>query len=100
MQPTLKAFACGIGTVAISAVGLVAGFPAVATASETMSAPQQNELLRKYCVVCHNDEQMKGHLSLEHFDAANPDRTVAAMMLSKVRDGGAISAAGTPLPDS
>jgi hypothetical protein len=71
----------------------------VAAAGDTMPVAQQNTLVQKHCAVCHNDAHLNGGLSLEHFDAARPDPTVAAMMLSKVRDAGAMGAASIPLPD-
>ena len=41
---------------------------------------------------------MNGGLSLEHFDAAHADPGEAAMMVGKLK-GGAMGAAGIPLPD-
>ena len=52
--------------------------------AEQMPVAQQNALVQKYCGVCHDDAKMTGGLSLEHFDAAHPDPTVAAMMVSKL----------------
>ncbi|MDE3196433.1 MAG: hypothetical protein KGN84_08820 [Acidobacteriota bacterium] len=67
-----------------------------------MAAPmppsQQNELVAKYCGVCHSDAHPNGGISLEHFDAARPDAGMTAMMLSKFR-GNAFGASGQPLPD-
>jgi len=59
---------------------------------------QQNALVQKYCAICHTDASMNGGLSLEHFDAAHADPGMAAMMASKLT-GGALGAAGLPLPD-
>ena len=90
-----------IGTVAALAAGLMAGSPAVPraiAASTSMPAAQQNALVQKYCAVCHTDAHPNGGLSLEHFDAAHADPGLAAMMASKLK-GGALGAAGTPLPD-
>ncbi len=64
-----------------------------------MPAAQQNAIVQKYCAVCHNDAHVNGGLTLQHFDAAHPDPTLVRMVLSKAKDGGAISAAGLPLPD-
>ena len=65
--------------------------PALACA--TMPASRQNELVRTYCTVCHTDAARNGGLSLEHFDAANPDPGVAAMLASKLK-GKAMGASG------
>ena len=64
----------------------------------SLSASQQNELVAKYCGVCHSDARPNGGISLEHFDAARPDAGMVAMMLSKFQNG-AFGASGTPLPD-
>jgi len=63
-----------------------------------MPVAQQNALVQKYCAVCHTDASMNGGLSLEHFDAAHLDPSLAAMLVSKLR-GKAMGAAGLPLPD-
>ena len=47
-------------------------------------AAQQNSVVRKYCASCHSDALMYGGLSLEHFDAAHPEPSVAAMLVSKL----------------
>jgi hypothetical protein len=48
---------------------------------------RQNELVKTYCAACHDDAKMIGGLSLEHFDAAQADPTIAAMLLSKMTNG-------------
>lgn len=58
-----------------------------AASDEPMPAAQQNAVLQKYCGVCHSDALMYGGLSVEHFDAARPDPTVAAMLVSKLTSG-------------
>jgi hypothetical protein len=63
-----------------------------------MPAPEQTALVKKYCAVCHTDAAKNGGLSLEHYDAAKRDPTLAAMMLSKL-DNGAMGAAGNGTPD-
>jgi len=69
-----------------------------ALANAAMPVAQQNALVQKYCAVCHTDAVRNGGLSLEHFDAAQAAPSLAAMMVSKLK-GGALGAAGTPLPD-
>ncbi|HTA44521.1 MAG TPA: hypothetical protein VK789_18870 [Bryobacteraceae bacterium] len=68
-------------------------------AADLMPAAQQTALVQKYCAVCHTDAHVNGGLTLEHFDAAHADPGLMAMLFSKVKDGGAISAAGLPRPD-
>ena len=63
-----------------------------------MPIAQQNELVARYCAACHTDAARNGGLSLQHFDAARVDPSLAAMLLSKMR-GGAFGAAGLPIPD-
>ena len=70
----------------------------LALASSAMPIAQQNALVGKYCAVCHTDAIPNGGLSLQHFDAARPDPGLMAMIVSKLK-GGALGAAGQPLPD-
>lgn len=81
---------------AFVAAGIVSSGSAVA--DDVMPAKQQNALVEKYCAVCHTDAGRSGGLSLEHFDAADPDPGVAAMMLNKLKTG-AIGAAGLKRPE-
>jgi len=76
---------------------IAASLVAVAAAAE-MSPAQQNSLVRTYCAVCHTDAAKNGGLSLQHYDAAEPDPALAAMLLSKLRNG-AMGAAGLGIPD-
>ena len=74
---------------------------AVATSvlqAEPMPPAQQTALVHKYCAVCHTDAAKNGGLSLEHYDAAKADPPLAAMLLSKLRNG-AMGAAGLGVPD-
>src|ERR1700722_20267035 len=80
-------------------VAVMAGrFTDSAPAAEIMPPAQQNALVRKYCAVCHTDAAKNGGLSLEHYDAAQADPALAAMLLSKLRNG-AMGAAGLGIPD-
>lgn len=110
----------------IRIIALAVACLAVPAASglEPMSVAQQNELVHKYCAVCHTDAYPRGGLSLEHYDAAVAAPSLAAMMLSKLTNGvslktvqsastdpeadgivsskmkrGAMGAAGLPIPD-
>jgi hypothetical protein len=67
-------------------------------AAEIMPAARQNALVQKYCAVCHTDAAKNGGLSLQHYDAAQADPALAAMLLSKLRNG-AMGAAGLGIPD-
>jgi hypothetical protein len=70
-----------------------------AAASDMMPAAQQNELVAKFCASCHDDAKMIGGLTLQRFDAAHVDPSLAAMLASKLKDG-ALGASGLrPLPD-
>jgi len=82
---------------AIAASVILGAFARVALA-EDLSPSQQNALVRKYCAVCHTDAANNGGLSLEHYDAARADAPLAAMLLSKLRNG-AMGAAGLGVPD-
>ncbi len=63
-----------------------------------MPAAKQNALVQQYCTVCHTDAAMNGGLSLQHYDAATRDPTLAAMIVSKL-NAGAMGAAGNGVPD-
>ncbi len=68
------------------------------SAAEPLSLSQQTALVHKYCAVCHTDSSRNGGLSLEHYDAARSDPALAAMLLSKLRNG-AMGAAGMGIPE-
>jgi len=100
MEATASHNACrAIGVVAAFAAGLVGSWTVLLAApGSEMSVAQQNALVRKYCAVCHSDATRNGGLTLEHFDAMHVDPSLAAMLVSKLKNG-AISAAGVPAPD-
>ena len=78
-------------------IGIV-GLAFAVSAQAGLSVAEQNEITRTRCAVCHTDAKPLGGLSLEHFDAANPDPALARMMLVKIKDDGAITASGAPRP--
>jgi len=69
-----------------------------ALSADLMSRGQQNGLVQKYCAVCHTDAVRNGGLSLEHYDAADANPALAAMLLSKLKVG-AMGAAGLGNPE-
>src|SRR5438552_4720599 len=81
-----------------SVASMLAGGFATAVAADDLSPAQQNALVQKYCAVCHTDAANNGGLSLAHYDAARADPALAAMLLSKLRNG-AMGAAGLGIPD-
>jgi hypothetical protein len=54
------------------------------TADTTASA-----VIEEYCVRCHNDERLRGNMSLQHFDAAVPEQNpeLAEKVIRKLRAG-------------
>ncbi len=89
----------GIGNgVGISSCVVVLIMTVPALRAEMMPAAQQTALVQKYCAVCHTDAARNGGLSLEHYDAAEANPQLAAMLLSKLRNG-AMGAAGLRVPD-
>lgn len=79
---------------------LTLGFLVVYTpVRAAMPAAEQNVLVMKYCAVCHTDAAKNGGLSLQHYDAASHDPSLAIMILSKLKSG-AMGAAGNGVPDS
>jgi hypothetical protein len=59
----------------------------VGQAAESMDSAKETAVVQKYCGSCHSDALMYGGLSVQHFDAAQPDPTLAAMLLSKITNG-------------
>jgi hypothetical protein len=70
----------------------------LAQATDAMPVARRNELVQRYCAVCHTDAARNGGLSLRHFDAALVDPGLAAMLPGKV-SANALGAAGLPVPD-
>ena len=71
----------------IFAIGMGLSSTAPGQAAELLSAARETAVVQKYCGSCHSDALMYGGLSVQHFDAAHPDPTVAAMLLSKLTRG-------------
>ncbi len=82
----------------VTGLAVCAAAAPAASASNAMPVAQQNELVGKYCAVCHTDATPNGGLSLQHFDAARPDPGLMAMIVSKLKSK-ALGASGQPLPD-
>jgi hypothetical protein len=59
----------------------------IGEAAELMGTAQETAVVQKYCGSCHSDALMYGGLSVQHFDAAQPDPTLTAMLLSKITNG-------------
>ena len=99
MNDRMRLYACASVAVGFLTGGVIAS-PAMdpPTAAVVLPVAQQNDLVRRYCTVCHTDASMNGGLSLEHFDAARPDPGDAAMVVSKMKSN-AFGAAGIPPPD-
>ncbi len=56
---------------------------------ETPTSIDENEVIGEYCVRCHSDRRMRGNLSLEEFDADQPELMgdVAEKIVVKLRAG-------------
>ena len=63
--------------------------PAVARLAQAPPATDPNQVVRRTCTTCHNDQSLRGNLSLEHFDvtAAFDDASVAERLVRKLRAG-------------
>ncbi len=100
----MKTIAAGAGIVAIwlaagsqpAAIGATSWPDATATAVASWAAgpsptpPEElNPVIGQYCVRCHNDQTLRGNLSLETFDAAaaHERAAVAEKMIVKLRAG-------------
>ena len=58
-----------------------------------------DDIVQQYCVLCHNDQMLRGNLSLERFTVDSADETgeVAEMMIRKLR-AGMMPPPGAPRP--
>lgn len=74
---------------------LVTGFTQAASVE-----PDSNQLVRRTCLTCHNDQSLRGNLSLQHFDvtAAADSADVAERMIRKLR-AGMMPPRAVPRPD-
>jgi hypothetical protein len=89
----------GVSAIGLAVLTAFAGALSAADISGNAMPPaQQNAIVAKYCAVCHSDAHPNGRLSFEHFDAANADPGLVAIMAAKLRTG-AFGASGQPLPD-
>jgi hypothetical protein len=95
MHPVLR----GTRFYGVVVLTMAGRFAISAPAAGVMPPPQQNALVEKYCAVCHTDAAKNGGLSLEHYDAAQPNPALAVMLLSKLHNG-AMGAAGLGMPDT
>ncbi len=81
----------GVHAVALSAMSTV----------EPMSPDEQDKVIAQYCGSCHNDDDLKGDLSLDHFKAADAgtQAELAEKMVRKLRTG-MMPPAGFDQPDA
>ncbi len=68
------------------------GDPASAAFGRTVEGSRpsaEDELIQRYCLRCHNDQLLRGNMSLERFDAASPEGSaeLAEKMIVKLRAG-------------
>ncbi|MDH3731952.1 MAG: DUF1592 domain-containing protein [Gemmatimonadota bacterium] len=75
--------------VAAIAARLAAVTPASPSLRHATAEIDLNEVVQGVCVRCHNDDRLRGNLSLEEFDAHRPDEygEVAEKMIRKLRAG-------------
>ncbi len=77
----------GLSRVAPPAPGVTVT-PAAAS-ERALGDLDDNEVIRQYCVRCHNERRLLGNMSLEEFDAADApaDGELAEKMIRKLRAG-------------
>ena len=83
-----------------SALLVLAPATPIAAAGAASAAPADNEVIRQYCVRCHNERRLLGNMSLEDFDAADAPSSgeLAEKMIRKLR-AGLMPPPGTSRPD-
>jgi hypothetical protein len=69
------------------------------TPAHPVPAPDYTEVVKRYCVVCHNDQLLTGNMSLSSFDvaAAEANPEIAEKMIRKLT-AGMMPPAGMPRP--
>ena len=90
LAPAVAAgFLCMAVSMRASWSGIDDATPLPTVAPAPMSVDQQNATLKKYCGDCHNDGEMVGEFSLDHFDAgkASDHAAQAEKMIKKLRAG-------------
>jgi mono/diheme cytochrome c family protein len=101
----LATFTLRAGLVARADGPVPEGFHAVALSAmstvEPMSPDEQDKVIAQYCGSCHNDDDLKGDLSLDHFKAADAgtQAELAEKMVRKLRTG-MMPPAGFDQPDA
>jgi mono/diheme cytochrome c family protein len=75
--------------------------PAIATGSESQTVASRQDLLRQYCVGCHNDSLKTAGFSLEERDltAVGTEQELWEKVLRKIR-AGEMPPAGMPKPST
>ena len=68
---------------------VVTGASRAINSPEMLVAPSNDALIKQYCLRCHNDELLRGGMSLEHFDTASPETNaeLAEKLIVKLRAG-------------
>ena len=76
--------------------------PAAERLAQAPPATDPNQVVRRTCATCHNDQSLRGNLSLEHFDVSaafgDDDAAIAERMVRKLR-AGLMPPPGTRRPD-
>ena len=84
-----------LGTTFLSVALIVVGsplrgpVPALATVPTTVPDTLTNSVIQTVCVRCHNDERLRGNMSLASFDADTPleNHALAEKIITKLRAG-------------
>ena len=72
---------------------------AAAGGQEALSPAEQTALVKQYCVKCHNDADLTGDVSLEHFSGSDQaEAALAAAMVRRLK-AGEMPPAGEARPD-